>query len=70
MLNALRSMLISSYFFLNWGISDEMGDASLPNRKKLYFFYLGFLSRTFTIHRTAGEGRGYYYSAVESSFKF
>ena len=23
------------------------------------FFYLGFLSRTFTIHRTAGEGGGY-----------
>ena len=24
-----------------------------------YFFYLGFLSRTFTIHRTAGKGGGY-----------
>ena len=24
-----------------------------------FFFYLGFLSRIFTIHRTAGEGRGY-----------
>ena len=23
------------------------------------FFYLGFISRTFTIHRTAGEGGGY-----------
>ena len=25
-----------------------------------FFFYLGFLSRTFTIHRTAGEGGGIY----------
>ena len=24
----------------------------------LFFFYLGFLSRTFTNHRTAGEGGG------------
>ena len=23
-----------------------------------FFFYLGFLSRTFTIHKTAGEGEG------------
>ena len=26
---------------------------------KSFFFYLGFLSKTFTIHRTAGEGGGY-----------
>ena len=25
----------------------------------VFFFYLGFLSRTFTIHETAGEGGGY-----------
>ena len=25
-----------------------------------FFFYLSFLSRTFTIHRTAGEGGGYF----------
>ena len=25
----------------------------------IFFFYLGFLSRTFTIHGTAGEGGGY-----------
>ena len=24
-----------------------------------FFFYLGFLSRKFTIRKTAGEGRGY-----------
>ena len=26
----------------------------------LFFFYLGFLSQTFTIHETAGEGEGIY----------
>ena len=26
------------------------------------FFYLGFLSRTFTIHRTAGERGGYFFN--------
>ena len=24
-----------------------------------FFYYLGFLSRTFKIHRTAGDGEGY-----------
>ena len=28
-----------------------------------FFFYLGFLSRTFTIHRTAGEGEGYLFNS-------
>ena len=28
-----------------------------------FFFYLGFLSRTFTIHRTAGEGGGYFFNS-------
>ena len=28
-----------------------------------FFFYLGFLSRTFTIHRTAGEGGGYFFKS-------
>ena len=27
--------------------------------KEHFFFYLGFLSRTFTNHRTAGEGGGH-----------
>ena len=26
----------------------------------LFFFYLGFLSQTFTNHRTAGEGGGHF----------
>ena len=28
-----------------------------------FFFYLGFLSRTFTIHRTAGIGGGYFFNS-------
>ena len=28
-----------------------------------FFFYLGFLSRTFTIHGTAGEGGGYLFDS-------
>ena len=29
----------------------------------IYIFYLGFLSRTFTIHGTAGEGGGYLFNS-------
>ena len=29
----------------------------------LFFFYLGFLSRTLTNHRTAGEGRGHFFNS-------
>ena len=28
-----------------------------------FFFYLGFLSQTFTIHGTAGEGGGYLFNS-------
>ena len=27
-----------------------------PEASRIFFFYLGLLSRTFTIHETAGEG--------------
>ena len=30
---------------------------------KHFFFYLGFLSRTFTNHRTAGEGEGHFFNS-------
>ena len=30
---------------------------------KHFFFYLGFLSRTLTIHRTAGEGEGLFFNS-------
>ena len=29
----------------------------------LFFFYLGFLSQTLAIHRTAGKGGGYYFKS-------
>ena len=35
----------------------------MNKNKPFFFFYLGFLSRTFTIHRTAGEGRSYLFNS-------
>ena len=32
-------------------------------KRRRFFFYLGFLSRIFTIHRTAGEEEGYFNSS-------
>ena len=29
----------------------------------VFFFFLGFLSRTFTFHRTAGKGEGYLFNS-------
>ena len=52
-----------------WRECNAIGSPQWQARKKhlvflfvwfcLFFFYLGFLSWTFTIHRTAGEGGGY-----------
>ena len=44
------------------------GDKQKADTKKniyiyIFFFYLGFLSRTFTIHGTAGEGGGYLFNS-------
>ena len=36
---------------------------SHTRQKKDFFFYLGFLSRSFTIHRTVGEGGGYLFNS-------
>ena len=33
----------------------------LESHKRVFFIYLGFLSRTFTNHRTAGEGEGHFF---------
>ena len=33
------------------------------NHSTVCFFYLGFLSRTFTVHRTAGEGGGHLFNS-------
>ena len=34
----------------------------LESHKRVFFIYLGFLSRTFTNHRTAGEGEGHFFN--------
>ena len=39
-----------------------ISDAGIPCFFFFFFFYLGFLSRTFTIHRTAGKGGGYLFN--------
>ena len=36
---------------------------NLLDKYFFFFSYLGFLSRTFTIHRTAGEGGGYLFNS-------
>ena len=36
---------------------------NLKATTRFFFFYLGFLSRTFTIHGTAGEGGGYLFNS-------
>ena len=48
---------------------DLYSETSIPYTKVtavhffFFFFYLDFLSRTFTIHRTAGEGGGYLFNS-------
>ena len=34
-----------------------------PDLNRYFFVYLGFLSQTFTIHRTAREGGGYLFNS-------
>ena len=35
---------------------------------QIFFFYVGFLSQTFTIDRTVGEGGGYFFDSSLSLF--
>ena len=44
-----------------WLLSFYIGLVSSVLR--FFFFYLGFLSRLFTNHRTAGEGRGHFFNS-------
>ena len=37
--------------------------AKIIHSELYIFFYLGFLSRTFTIHMVAGEGEGYLFNS-------
>ena len=42
----------------------KMNDKKMSKKSEYIFFvYLGFLSRTFMIHRTAGEGGGYLFNS-------
>ena len=49
--------------FLNFSIKDLFSKYEQLRKKSFFFYYLGFLSRTFTIHRTAGEGESYSYNS-------
>ena len=44
-------------------------DFSCEVNKQLFFFYLGFLSRTFTNHRTAGEGGGHFFNSSSQAVR-
>ena len=44
-------------------LEKKIPDTSGLVKKIFFFFYLGFLSRTFTIHGTAGEGGGYLFNS-------
>ena len=50
-------------FFLERGITLKKGQGCKEKVKFPFFFYLGFLSRTFTNHRTAGEEGGHFFNS-------
>ena len=44
-------------------INGNGGEVNVKRILNIFFFYLGFLSRTLTIHRTAGEGEGLFFNS-------
>ena len=59
-----KTKLLAKNFSKNSNFDDS--DISLPVfpfRTNLFFFYLGFLSRIFMNHRTAGEGGGHFFNS-------
>ena len=54
----LLMLLLYDMIFHNW-------ECPLQNMffSRFFFFYLGFLSRPFTNHRTAGEGGGHFFNS-------
>ena len=46
---------------LDW--SHFRHNSKIQQPRQFYFFYLDFLSRTFTNHRTAGEGGGQFFNS-------
>ena len=56
--------IIIKYILKREGDSNRLREDTAPgNSDDSFFFYLGFLSRAFMIHRTAGEGRGYLFNS-------
>ena len=55
----LFSDLLLSFIFGCWILKSF----SMKIKSFFFFFYLGFLSRTFTIHGTAGKGGGYLFNS-------
>ena len=53
---AIRGVLCKKVFLEIWQNSQE--NTCVRVSFLIFFFYQGFLSRTLTTHRTAGEGRG------------
>ena len=57
----------SSHYNTNLPIrrfSQEQFLVSKNNPNIKFFSYVGFLSRTFTNHRTAGEGEGHFFNSL------
>ena len=57
-------MCFNSFFLITLG--SYFAKTKQRNNNHKTFFYLRFLSRTFTIHRTAGEARGYLFNSSPS----
>ena len=45
---------------ITYPVNDQCSPVIQTNQSTDFFFYLGFLSRTFTNHRTAGEEGGHF----------
>ena len=60
-------MFIFKYFLVVWiYFSKILGRVrrGFDQGLLIFFFHMGLLSRTFTIHRTAGEGEGYLFNST------
>ena len=57
------SLIIIFLKFLQTKETQHQQPYILPRPLLFFLFYLGFLSRTFTNHRTAGEGGGHFFNS-------
>ena len=53
-------MHVKVYGFLLFAKNIVKNEAKVANSMRNLFFYVGFLSETFTNHRTVKEGRGHF----------